>query len=68
MPSIKYSVLFKNKIRKFNKTTNVDPDKSISIRAIIISSISYGESKIFGILQISRISRNWKASAKIFNS
>ena len=51
MPSIKYSVLFKNKIRKFNKTTNVDPDKSISIRSFLIGSISQGVSEVTNILE-----------------
>ena len=51
MPSIKYSVLIKNKIRKFNKTTNVDPDKSISIRSFLIGSISQGVSEVTNILE-----------------
>ena len=51
MPSIKYSVLFKNKIRKFNKTTNVAPDKSISIRSFLIGSISQGVSEVTNILE-----------------
>ena len=41
-----YSVLINNKISEFNKVINVDPDKSISIRAFLIGSISQGVSKI----------------------
>ena len=41
-----YSVLINNKINEFNKVINVDPDKSISIRAFLIGSISQGVSKI----------------------
>ena len=41
-----YSVVINNKINEFNKVINVDPDKSISIRAFLIGSISQGVSKI----------------------
>ena len=39
------------KSKSLSGNISVPGDKSISIRAIIISSISYGESKIFGILE-----------------
>ena len=41
-----YSVVINKKINEFNKVINVDPDKSISIRAFLIGSISQGVSKI----------------------
>ena len=43
-------VIFEKKINEFNKFINVDPDKSISIRAFLISSISQGVSKVSNIL------------------
>ena len=43
-------VIFEKKINEFNKFINVDPDKSISIRAFLISSISQGISKVSNIL------------------
>ena len=46
MPKAKYSVISNNKIGSFNKTIEVDSDKSISIRAFLISSISQGISEI----------------------
>ena len=46
MPSGYYSVLLEKKIKEFNKIINVDPDKSISIRSFLISSISNDVSKI----------------------
>ena len=42
----KFSVLVKSKIKKFNKTITVDPDKSISHRSYIIASQCVGVSKI----------------------
>ena len=46
-----YSVLLKDKIKEFNKSINVDSDKSISIRSFLISSISQGISKITNVLE-----------------
>ena len=51
MPKGSYSVLFKNKIKKFIKVTNVDPDKSISIRSLLIGSISHGISEVKNLLE-----------------
>ncbi len=42
----RYSVLFQERIKDFNKTTNVDSDKSISIRSFLISAIGNDVSKI----------------------
>ena len=51
MPKVKYSVISRKKISKFNKTISVDSDKSISIRAFLIGSISQGISKINNVLE-----------------
>ena len=51
MPRISYSVTSKNRIDSFNKTIEVDSDKSISIRAFLISSISQGISRIKNVLE-----------------
>ena len=41
MPNLK---IFKNKIKKFNKTISVPGDKSISIRWVLFSSLASGVS------------------------
>ncbi len=46
-----YSVVLKNKIKKFNKTVKVDSDKSLSIRYCLIGAISEGISEIQNILE-----------------
>tara|TARA_Y100000590_G_C15691955_1_gene1003740 strand:+ start:541 stop:1887 length:1347 start_codon:yes stop_codon:yes gene_type:complete len=51
MPRISYSVISKNRIDNFNKTIEVDSDKSISIRAFLIGSISQGVSEVKNILE-----------------
>ena len=51
MSNQSYSVILKNKIRKFNKIIIVDSDKSISIRSFLIGSISQGISKVFNVLE-----------------
>jgi len=51
MPRESYSVLFKNKIKRFKKVTNVDPDKSVSIRSFLIGSISHGISEVRNVLE-----------------
>tara|TARA_Y100001970_G_scaffold266075_1_gene354331 strand:- start:7938 stop:9296 length:1359 start_codon:yes stop_codon:yes gene_type:complete len=51
MPTGSYSVLFKNKIKKFKKITSVDPDKSVSIRSFLIGSIGHGISEISNVLE-----------------
>ena len=47
----KFSVLTKNKIKKFNKTILVENDKSISHRALLIASQCLGPSSLKGILE-----------------
>ena len=51
MPRISYSVTSKNRIDSFNKTIEVDSDKSISIRAFLIGSISQGISNLKNVLE-----------------
>ena len=47
----KFSVLIKNKIKKFNKVIIVENDKSISHRALLIASQCIGLSKLNGVLE-----------------
>ena len=47
----KFSVLTKNKIKKFNKTILIESDKSISHRALLIASQCLGPSNLKGILE-----------------
>ena len=51
MKNKNFSVFFQNKIKKFNKTIQVDSDKSISIRSFLIGAISQKTSKIKNILE-----------------
>ena len=50
MVSKKFSVKISRKILPFKKTIKVDSDKSLSIRSVIIGSISQGVSIIKNIL------------------
>ena len=47
----KFSVLIKNKIKKFDKTISVESDKSISHRALLVASQCLGSSSLKGILE-----------------
>ena len=47
----KFSVLINKRINKFNKTILVESDKSISHRALLISSQCIGLSHLHGILE-----------------
>ena len=51
MSNKNYSVISQDKIGSFNKTIEVDSDKSISIRSFLIGSISQGISEISNILE-----------------
>ena len=46
-----FNVIVTKKIQKFNKIIQVDGDKSISIRSLLIGAISLKVSKIKNILQ-----------------
>ena len=48
---MKKFISIKKKINKFNKTINVDGDKSISIRSLIFASLATGKSKIKNLLE-----------------
>ena len=45
------TVVLRHKIKQFNKSINVDPDKSLSIRSFLIGSISQGISTASNILE-----------------
>ena len=47
----KFSVVINNKIKKFNKSISMPGDKSISFRALIISSQCVGISHLKGVLE-----------------
>ena len=47
----KNSVLISKKIKKFNKTIKVAPDKSLSLRALMLASQCIGISKIKNLLE-----------------
>ena len=49
--SRKFSILIKKKINKFNKTLNIEGDKSISIRSLLLASQCIGKSKIKNLLE-----------------
>ena len=51
MASKSFSVIFHEKINAFNKTVNIDSDKSISQRSFIIGSICEGTSTVKNILE-----------------
>ena len=60
-----FSVIVEKKIKKFNKTIFVEGDKSISHRALLISSQAYGVSKIKGILESGDILNTINALKKL---
>ncbi|MFL2882654.1 MAG: 3-phosphoshikimate 1-carboxyvinyltransferase [Pelagibacteraceae bacterium] len=51
MKNISFSVINKNKIKSFEKIVQVDSDKSISIRAFLIASISENISEVKNVLE-----------------
>ena len=51
MANNSFNVFLNKKISPFNKTIEVDPDKSISIRSILIGSISLNISTVKNILE-----------------
>ena len=51
MVSKRFNLVLKSKISSFNKTINVDSDKSISIRSFLIGAISQNMSKIDNSLE-----------------
>ena len=53
------------KISPFNKTIQVSSDKSLSIRAILLASISVGTSKISNLLQSEDVLNTLKTIKKL---
>ena len=51
MPSKSFSVLVSKRLPSFKKTIKVDSDKSLSIRSLLIGSISNNISHISNILE-----------------
>ena len=51
MISKNFDLVIKKKINSFNKTITVDSDKSISIRSVLIGSISQNISQVKNILE-----------------
>ena len=51
MYPIKFSVILNSKIKSFNKTIEVDPDKSLSIRSFLIGSIAQKISSVSNVLE-----------------
>ena len=51
MISKKFSILIEKKISNFNKSIEVDSDKSISIRSFLIGAISHNISKAENVLE-----------------
>ena len=60
-----FSVKVKKKINKFNKSIFVEGDKSISHRALLISSQAYGVSKLKGLLESEDVSNTINALKKL---
>ena len=60
-----FSIIVKKKIDKFNKSIFVDSDKSISHRALLISSQAFGISKIKGLLQAQDVLNTISALKKL---
>jgi len=60
-----FSVVVEKKINKFNKSIFVEGDKSISHRALLISSQAYGVSKLKGILEAEDVLNTINALKKL---
>ena len=65
MFSKKFDLKIENKIKAFKKSINIDPDKSISIRSLLISSISQNCSSIENILESEDVNSCFKCIKKL---
>ena len=71
MSNKSFNVILNKKISPFNKTIEVDPDKSISIRSILIGSISLNISTVKNVLESldvkvqSFLQETWSENKKI---
>ena len=54
-----------NKINSFKKTIEVDGDKSISIRSVLLASQAIGKSKIFNLLESEDVVHSLKCIRKL---
>jgi len=59
------SIIFKKKIKRFNKTIRVSGDKSLSIRWVLLASIAEGKSKSFNILHSEDVKASIEAIKKL---
>ena len=60
-----FSIIVEKKINKFSKSIFVEGDKSISHRALLISSQAYGVSKLKGILEAEDVLNTINALKKL---
>ncbi len=51
MQKAQYSVVFKERIKEFKKSIDVDSDKSLSIRSILFGAIAEGVSEVKNLLE-----------------
>ena len=60
-----FDLIVKKKINSFNKTITVDSDKSISIRSVLIGSISQNISQVKNILESEDVNSSIKCLKKL---
>ena len=65
MISKNFDLIVKKKINSFNKTITVDSDKSISIRSVLIGSISQNISQVKNILESEDVKSSIKCLKKL---
>ena len=65
MPLKSFNIFLNNKISAFNKTINVDSDKSISIRSFLIGSICQNISTVDNVLESMDVKSTIKACRKL---
>ena len=65
MKSKNFDLVIKKKINSFNKTITVDSDKSISIRSVLIGSISQNISQVKNILESEDVKSSIKCLKKL---
>ena len=58
-------IFIKDKIKSFNKRIRVSPDKSISIRTILLASQAVGVSKISNLLESEDVLNTLKTIKKL---
>ena len=58
-------IIIKNKIKSFDKKIGISPDKSISIRSILLASQAVGVSKISNLLESEDVLNTLKTIKKL---